>query len=294
MARINRRHFVGLMGGTLAALHTTRALAITGGFAPGIQLYAVHEPLATDTPGTLKRLAAIGYKEVETAGYGQSTAADYRRFCDDAGLKIPSAHVNFAGAADLGPLFADTNTLGAHYAVSSYFIDRPQGTDRSASIGIDAFKRTAARMNEFGRAAKAAGLQYAYHNHNHEFEKLPDGGSGFDLLLRETDASLVKFEIDCGWMIVAGGDPLHYFKAYPGRFRMLHIKDFLPQKPTTSISGAGRPQGAELGHGFIRYHNIIAAARPAGIEHIFAEQEAPYVRPQLESAKVSYDYLETL
>ena len=303
MTDLTRRSFLGLAGSVAMASAAPHAFAATGTFPPGIQLYAVRDPLATDAPGTLRKLHEIGFKEVETAGFGSYTAKDYRRFADDVDLKIPSAHLNFQDATDLAPLFADANTLGAHYATSSvlYIRSAQQGSEPAkpaqttpALIGLDGFKRTAARMNEIGRQAAAAGLQYAYHNHNHEFERVPDGSFGYDVLLRETDHALVKFEIDCGWMIIGGADPVAYFKRYPGRFRMLHVKDFQAKETTTQRSGAARPQGAELGHGFIDYHSIIAAAKSAGIEHAFAEQEGPYVHPQLESAKVSYLYLESL
>jgi len=160
-------------------------------------------------------------------------------------------------------------------------------------LGLDGFKKTAEKMNEVGKKAKAAGLQYAYHNHNFEFEKMPDGSPGYDVLVKETDPELVKFEIDCGWMVVAGSDPVAYFQTYPGRFRMLHIKDFKPvPKPTIELVGPGRPQGADLGTGFVDYGPIFAAGKAAGIEHIFVEQETPFPVSQLDSAKVDYAYLQ--
>ena len=113
-------------------------------------------------------------------------------------------------------------------------------------------------------------------------------------LLHETDPSLVKFEIDCGWMTMGGASPVQYLKQYPGRFRMIHVKDFQTRIVTTLRVGPTRPQGTELGHGFIDYHPIVAAAHAAGVQHAFAEQEAPYVHPQLESAVVSYNYLKSL
>ncbi len=306
MHPIHRRSFLA-RAGALAALSAAPCLvrtALAAGFTfpPGIQLYAVREPLATDAPGMLKKLAAIGFREVETAGFGKYTARDYRRFCDDAGLRVPNAHLPFQNAPDVAVLFADANTLGAHYATSSYLWDlfgsgkqMPDGSPKPiAPIGLDGFKTMAAHMNDLGTKAKVAGLQYAYHNHNFEFEKLPDGRVGYDVLLAETDHDLVKFEVDCGWMVVAGGSPTDFFRRYPGRFRMLHVKDFQPHAATTQLIGPGHPDGAELGHGFIEYANIFHAAKAAGIEHAFAEQEGPYPRPQLESAEVSYRYLKSL
>jgi sugar phosphate isomerase/epimerase len=315
MAQLSRRGFVALTGSVTAAsvaasIFPRRASASPLGLPAGIQLYTVSQPLAQDIPGTLKELYTIGYREVETAGTGKVPAADFRKLLDDAGLKCPSSHLQLAGP-EVEPQFADANALGAHYAVSSVLrafspefikaataaMSAPAGSrppmPKMEPLGLDGFKQTAARMNEVGKKARAAGLQYAYHNHNFEFEKMSDGSPGYDILLKETDPDLVKFEIDCGWMVVAGANPVDYFRNYPGRFRMLHIKDFKPvAKPITSLAGPDRPEGADLGQGFIDYHPIFAGAKSAGIEHIFAEQEAPYPVSQLESAKLDYAFLQ--
>jgi sugar phosphate isomerase/epimerase len=159
-------------------------------------------------------------------------------------------------------------------------------------LGVDGFTKLAAQMNGIGAKAKAAGLQYAYHNHNYEFEKMPDGSFGYDILINQTDHDLVKFEIDCGWMSVAGGDPIAYFKKYPGRFKMIHVKEFEPvSKPSISLSGPDRPKGTNLGEGFIDYKPIFAAGKKAGIEHAFSEQEDPFPVSQIASAKVAAAFL---
>ena len=305
---LDRRQF---LWGSTAAVAVLLAggretVAAPLGLPAGIQLYAVREPLAADAPATLRQLKRIGYGEVESAGTGRYTPAEFRQMVADAGLVLPSAHLEFRMDNDLGPLLAQANGLGVQYAVSAFLRTLNDPGRMSLSnikvqqaamppMGVDGFERMAARMNEIGRAARAAGLQYAYHNHNFEFEKLPDGTLGYDLLLRRTDAELVKFEVDCGWMVAAGSSPVRYFGQYPGRFRMLHVKDFLPiAQPTTDMIGPDRPKGVELGRGFIDYKPIFAAARAAGIVHAFAEQEAPYTRPQLESAIVSYKFLRAM
>lgn len=302
---MNRRRFMqvaGAMAGGWAG--ASKALAVGAGFPAGIQLYAVREPLAANGPLALKALYAMGYREVETYDMDRYGPSEMRKMVADAGLRMPSAHLTFKMDNDLQPVFAAANAMGVEWAVSSFLrqLTDPgraslgNGTLKQAALpamGLAGFQRMAARMNEIGRGAKAAGLKYGYHNHNFEFEKLPDGATGYDVLLRETDAELVKFEVDCGWMVVAGASPVEYFRRYPGRFRMIHVKDFRPVKaPTTDMVGPGRPEGTELGRGFIDYAPIYAAARSAGIEHAFAEQEAPYLRPQLESAKISYEFLE--
>lgn len=285
----------------VGALLPRIAWANAMGLPPGIQLYTVRQDLPKDTPGTLKQLHEIGFREVETAGFGKYSVKEFRQLLDDAGLKAPSAHVQLNGP-DLGPVFDDIHTLGAHFATSSSLATGnrqgpPPGTPASQRphmqpLGLDGFTKLAAQMNEIGAKAKSAGLQYAYHNHNYEFEKMPDGSYGYDVLVNNTDHELVKFEVDCGWMCAAGANPVTYFQKYPGRFKMIHVKEFQPMEhPSISLSGAERPLGTDLGGGFIDYKPIFAAGKKAGIEHAFSEQEEPFPVSQIASAKVAYDFL---
>jgi sugar phosphate isomerase/epimerase len=305
MSSISRRSFLlntGMGGVASFALGALPAWAKPMGLPIGIQLYVVGKPLGEDAPGTLKKLHEIGYREVETAGFGKYSAKEFRILLDDAGLVCPSAHLPLI-QPDVEALFDNARILGATYATSSVLRDFKAPSSSGAAsttgaptkldlVGLDGFKRTAEKMNEIGAKAKAAGLRYAYHNHNYEFEKLSDGRYGYDILVQETDPKLVYFEIDCGWMIVAGADPVAYMKKYPGRFRMLHIKDFMAvPHPTTDLRGPDRPKGTELGKGFIQYERVFAEGRRAGIEHCFAEEEGPYTVPQLEAAKVDFDFL---
>lgn len=252
----------------------------------GIQLYTVGDALRKDVPGTLKRVRAIGYRVVETAGSAGLTAVQFKNALDNAGLKCPSAHLQL-NTADLSPLFADAHTLGAHYAVSSML---------QIGKSLNDYKNLAAKMNRIGQKAKQAGLQYAYHNHDFEFADLGGGKIGYDVLLKETDPELVSFELDCGWMFIAGYSPLTYFHNYPHRYKMLHIKDFVKGSTRSrSISGPTRPQGAELGRGIPDYKSIFAAAAKIGIKHYFVEQEPPFLdMTSLQAAKVDYDYLHAL
>jgi sugar phosphate isomerase/epimerase len=152
------------------------------------------------------------------------------------------------------------------------------------------------RLNDLGRKAKVAGLQYAYHNHNFEFRKLDGDRIGYDVLLKYTDPALVAFEPDCGWMAAAEYNPIEYFRQYPGRYRMLHIKDFVATKgPSTSLAKDERPQGTELGRGHIDYKPILLAAAKAGIHDYYVEQEPPFLdMSALAAVKVDYQYLRTL
>jgi sugar phosphate isomerase/epimerase len=302
MKQSTRREFLRNSGslGVAALVATTLgssavAWADPMGLPVGIQLYTVRGVIETDTLGTLKQLHDIGYREVETAGFGKYSAKEFGQFIKDAGLSCPSAHLPLNGP-DYGQVFADAHALGVTYATSSTLSagpreprTAPKGPHGWPLLGLDGFKRLAAKMNDVGTKAKAAGLQYAYHNHDLEFQKMPDGSYGYDVLLNETDHALVKFEIDCGWMVVGGASPVAYMKKYPGRFRMIHVKDFkaMPQ-------AGKRPEGSELGAGFIDYKPIFAEGRLAGIQHAFAEQEGPYTKPEMESARIDYGYLHSM
>jgi sugar phosphate isomerase/epimerase len=263
----------------------------------GIQLYSVREDMARDTPATLKQLRKIGFVEVETAGFGNYTAKEFRALLDEAGLRAPSAHLKLT-PADFATMFDDAHALGAAFAVSSSLwtaMYPPSGVGSPmAPLGQDGFKQLAEAMNDLGGKAKVAGLQYTYHNHNYEFVRMPDGGYGYDILITGTDPTLVKFEADCGWMCAAGADPVTYFQKYPGRFKMIHVKEFQPiSAPSTSLSGPTRPKGTDLGEGFIDYRRIFAAGAAAGIEHAFSEQEEPYPVSQMASAEAAFRFLKS-
>lgn len=257
----------------------------------GIQLYTVNIPMQEDAAGTLKQLRDIGFAEVESAGFGKRSAKQFRELLNDAGLVCPSAHLPF-DVDNLGGTFEDAHVLGATYATSGSLV---RGDWSKRSMSLDDAKRTAELTNRIGAAAKRAGLQYVYHNHDFEFAD-HGGAVGYDVLLRECDAELVKFEIDCGWMIFAGRNPIDYFKKYPSRFPMIHVKDFLPAQGKGADAGsAASMRGAELGRGVVDYKPIFAAAERAGLEHYFVEQEGPFSRMnQLQAARVDYDYLHAM
>ncbi len=252
----------------------------------------VNIPMQTDPAGTLKKLRQIGFGEVESAGFGKLSAKQFRELLDDAGLACPSAHLQF-DINNLGSTFEDAHALGAGYAASGSL---PAAASSMRSMSLDEAKRTAALVNRIGEAAKRAGLQYVYHNHDFEFADQGGGAVGYDVLLRESDPELVKFEIDCGWMIFAGHDPIDYFKKYPNRFPMIHVKDFLPAHDKSAMAAnAAQMLGAELGHGVVDYKPIFAAAEKTGLQHYFVEQEGPFSRmDQLQAARVDYDYLHSM
>ncbi len=261
------------------------------GIRPGIQLYMVAGPLSADAPGTLKTLHAIGYRSVQAAGTGRHTPKQFRSLLDDAGLACPACHLDFRDG-DNGALYETANMLGAAFAGSGGLYGavgaNPAKTDAAS------FRRMAQLANRIGAQAKRAGLRFVLHNHNTEFQRIGNQ-TGFDLLLQETDPALVGFEMDVGWVRVAGADPVAYLRRHPNRFPLLHIKDFI--KPPAPRTAPGNPGGAPLGRGFIDYRPVFAAASKGmgGVQHYFVEQEPPYHETSaLQAARIGYQYLENL
>ncbi|MEK6399013.1 MAG: sugar phosphate isomerase/epimerase, partial [Terriglobus sp.] len=263
-----------------------------------------------DAEATIKQLAAIGYKEVESAGFGSArTAAALRKILDDNGIKCPSAHLQF-DVNNLNKAFDDAHALGCTYATTSVpkqillsttmkDITTPEARQAAmrsmlAPLTPEEFKTMAETLNKVGAAAKASGLRFGVHNHTMEFAPM-DGKPGYDYLIAHTDKDKVYFEIDCGWISVAGYKPAEFVNRYPGRVRMLHIKDFLAIEKGAATGGPNSPKGAEIGTGVVNYKEIFASLKGKGIEHIFVEQEGPYSRmPAMQAAAVDYKYLASL
>ena len=293
---MTRRSFLARAGsGVAAGLMPGRLWAAGWSIPAGIQLYTVGSDLAKDPAGTLKKLRQIGFIEVESAGLAKQTPAEFRALVSAAGLRLPSAHMMF-GFEETDKLLADGKALGVEYVVSSILPPRVpekgmQGVLHLLNTLTAAdFHTMAGLANEIGRRAKAAGLQYAYHNHNIEFRDVGGGETGYAILLRETDPSVVKFEADTGWMRVGGADPVKLIEAHPERFAMLHVKDFKGiTKPVTALMSPDAPKPTELGRGDVDVRAIVAAGRKAGVRHIFVEQEPPFTEmPAMEAAAVDY------
>jgi sugar phosphate isomerase/epimerase len=256
---------------------------LTGDGAPerlkriGIQLYTVRGELAKDVEGTLARIAAIGFKEVEFAGYPEGTAQSLRTMLDRVGLAAPSGHVSLqALRTDWERTLDQAALLGQRYIVVA-FLTLP---DRRT---LGDWKRMAGTFNKAGEIARAGGIQFCYHNHDFEFAPL-EGAVPYDLLLQETDPKLVKLELDLYWISKAGRDPLDYFGRFPGRFPLVHVKD---------MDATPRKFFADVGTGTIDFKRIFKQARKAGIQHYFYEQDTTPGAP-LASAKASFDYLSRL
>jgi len=270
--------------------------------SPGIQLYTVSKELTENLDDTLEKIAAIGYRTVESAGLAGKSAGDFRKALDNAGLKCPSSHL-FPTPEQTRAQFLDVaRTLGSEYVVPSVLIntDGLKSVDDYikviSALTEDDYKKMGSDLNAFAMEAQKAGLKLAYHNHNMEFHRWSDGRTTYEILMSETDPSLVKIELDCGWADLGGDPPLAVFKKYPGRVKMLHVKDFVAvSHPMTELDLKTMPESTELGKGHIDYRAILAAAPAEGVDQIFVEQEPPFVHfTAFEAAKADYEYLQSI
>jgi len=257
----------------------------------GLQLYTVRELMKQDFDTTVASVAKIGYKEVEFAGYFGKSPKQVRATLDSNGLTSPSAHHPIeALESKLSEIIDGANVIGQKFLVCPYL----EVKMRTA----DGYKHLAESCNQIGETAQKAGIQLCYHNHSFEFEKVDglDGKLPFDYLLAQTDPKRVKIEMDLCWMTVAGQDPIAYFNKYPGRFPLVHAKDW------TSEGGGSRDYEGAVGHpvtghmtnvgsGTIDWKKLFAQSSKAGIKHYFVENDDA---KSLDDPRASYEYLAKL
>jgi sugar phosphate isomerase/epimerase len=300
MLKQSRRDFVKAGSAALIYNSTIGRLAAETLKVPlGLQLYSVRELLPKDYEGTLKQLGAIGFREVESAGYYNHSTAQIKQAMSAAGLHLVSAHY---GSDDLhqklDEIISFNKELGVSYIICSFpgFKDpsRVAGLtpkQRSSAFNLQDWRWNAEQFNTIGAKVSAAGLKFGYHNHTMEFHKT-DGVVPYDELLRLTDPAHVTMEMDCGWVTVGGANPVEYLRKYPTRISLLHIKDFKNITPESSIENV--PTIVELGQGSIDYRPIFQQAAKSGVvKHCFVEQEG-YNVPPMEGLKIDADYMHNL
>ena len=222
----------------------------------GLQLYTVRGEMAKDPVGTLSRVGAMGFTEVEFAGYHGLGPAETTKALSAAGLEAPAVHAGLSAIEnDTQRLIDECAAVGHRYLVLAYL----QPNERQT---LDQYRHYVDVLNRAGEACRKAGLQLAYHNHDFEFETL-DEVVPYDLLLEGTDPELVQMELDLYWTTKAGATPSQYFEKYPGRFPLFHLKDM------DSESGSF----TEVGSGVVDFEGILAQESAAGLKHIFVEQD---------------------
>lgn len=293
---MNRRTFIRKAAATsivLSQAGTLLALEAENAYRKniGIQLYTLRNELGKDTVGTLKQVAADGYKQVEPYGFPKTDAMISA--AKDLGLGVHSAHFEWDAVvnpkdeamSDFEKNLEKAKNVGLSHLVIPYLQEPNRKT-------LDDYKRVAAHANKAAAMAKQAGIQLSYHNHNFEFEPKEGGQCGYDVFMAEFSPQM-KFEIDVFWVKAGGVEPVALIKKLHGRVAQLHLKDLKDGLKLPSYSTAV-PKDAfqELGRGIIPMEPIIVAAKAAGVEHCHVEQDQS--PDALASIKQSLDYLRKL
>jgi len=279
----DRRSFFVTIGAATIGLATSRSLVSElvpwqSGNAKlsriGLEMYTVRREAAADLAGTLARVAKIGYKEVEFAGYHNHPATEVRDLLQQNGLTAPAAHIAIT-AIQTAPdkTFEDAKTVGHAWIVVPSL---PSGKRET----VDDWRHVADQFNVAAKQVKDAGFRFGFHNHNDVFKKIGDVVP-IDVLMKETDPSLVSYEMDVYWVVNGGGDPVDLLTRYPNRFRLLHLKDSM---------GAPDHKMADVGSGTIDFKPILARAK--GVEHYFVEHDNP--PDAFADVAASYSYLSKL
>ena len=248
----------------------------------GIQLYTLRDVIGSDPKGILKKLADMGYKEIESyegdkGMFWGMKNTEFKKYVDDLGMKIVASHCSLD--KDLERKADAAAEIGM-----SYLIDPWIGPQKK----MDLFRKKAEEFNRAGEICKKVGLKYGYHNHAYSFEPL-EGELPQDILMQNTDPDLVDFEMDIYWVYTAGADPVKWLEKYPSRFRLCHIKDRKKDAP----KGDG-DQSCVAGHGQIDYPSILKVAKKQGMKHYLVEQERYDNMTSIKAAELNAEYLKKM
>lgn len=268
---LNRRDLIK----SAAALLPAAAWAADWKKQIGLELYTVRDLLAKDFEGTIAKVAELGYTEVEPIGYGGLEPKAFRALLDKYKLTAPSTHGSATEGPDLEKELAGHQIMGFKYTEvrgarpAGGAAQRPPRTEET-------FKQAAAKLNQHGSAARKFGMKVLYHNHAFEFDPL-EGSSKtqYEVLLKETDPSLVAFQLDIAWAAIAGRNAIDLFNAYPGRFELWHVKDVAGLKEIDQSVPPSKRRGKfiPIGQGDIDYKPIFKAAKKAGLKYYVIEQD---------------------
>ena len=243
----------------------------------GLQLYTFRKELAADVMGTLKQIAALGIKQIESAKsdkghYYGLTAKEMKQACSDLGMTLRSGHVHIDD--QWKQTMDEAASSGQEYVICS-----TMPTERQT---VDNYKKVAESFNKAGEECKKMGLKFGYHNHEYEFES-ENGQVLYDVLLKNTDGALVNMEMDLGWVVAGGKNPLDYFKKYEGRFPLWHLKDV----------NVATKKSTEFGKGGLDVVAMLEHRTQSGLKYFFVEQE-DYASTPLESMQYNMDYLKKI
>lgn len=281
--------------GSSALLNSVMARVMPAGEMMGLQLYSIRDDMKKDPLGSLKQLAAMGYKYVEHANYVERKfygygAKEFKKILDDLGLKMPSGHTVMGkphwddATKDFTDLWRytveDAAIVGQQYVISPWL-------DESLRQTTDDLKRYMEVFNKSGELCKKSGMKFGYHNHDFEFSVKLDGVPVYDIIMKETDPSLVIQQLDMGNLYNGGVKAIDIVKQYPGRFESMHVKDEI--KSAEAKPNHHEYESTVLGKGIVNTKEVTDLGRKLGGTKLFIiEQESYQGKTPIECAKEDY------
>ena len=281
MTASSRRQFLQTLAASAVAGTFTARLGAQG--APslpvpgvlGLELYSVRQRMAKDIPGTLRIVRGWGFTEVEGGVFQGKTAAETRALLDRHGLKMQSMLTGYdLLAKGVDGVITDAKTLGVTYVGTAWIPHQGPFTRTHAD-------KASADFATWGKALRAAGLRFFYHVHGYEFQPSPEG-TLMDTLLTQSPADAVDFQADVFWVVRGGGDPVALLSKYPGRFKLMHLKDLEKGVATNDSTGSAPDEtSVVLGTGQLDFPAILRAAKASGVTHYYIEDEHPGAEAQI-------------
>jgi sugar phosphate isomerase/epimerase len=282
---MKRREFIQTSAFTVVGLLSMPSFiqAAKNQYSIGLQLYTLRDTIGNDPKGVMQKVAAMGYKEIETYGYADGQIfgmkfSDFAAHVKKLGMKITSGHypLELAASDQWQQAVADAKAIGQKYMVVPWLAE-------SERTSIENYKKICATLNKAGEICNKNGIRFGYHNHAFEFDTV-DGQIPYDVMLAELDPKKVSMELDLYWVYRAGKNPLSYFEKYPGRFEQWHVKD---------MDKTNRDRNADIGTGSIDFKALFAKAKQSGLKHFYVEQET-YPGQPIDSVAASIKNLKTI
>ena len=284
---MNRKDFISLSGLGFLGLYACGTSNLMNNRKPlAIQLYTIRDAIAENLEKSLERLAELGFKQLEIYGYNGEffgkSRTEFQSILKNVGLEVVSSH-HTTGIIhnekrtllnDWEKSVEDLHFIGSKYMVCSYLFEEERT--------LENYKKLPELLNKSGEITNQSGIDFAYHNHDFEFEKMNSKQTVYDFILENTDSDLVKMELDLYWISKAGFNPLDYFEKYPKRFPLWHVKDMK----------AGTKDFAEIGNGTIDFKTIFEAKEKAGLKYWFLEQDSSD-KDIFESIRISKNYIDS-
>jgi sugar phosphate isomerase/epimerase len=249
----------------------------------GLQLYTLRSDMPKDPKGVLKQVASFGYKQIESYEHDKlgmfwgMTNTEFKNYMDELGMRIVASHCNIEN--NFQQKAEQASAIGMEYLICPYI-----GRQKT----LDDYKRFAEKFNNRGEICKKAGIKFAYHNHEYTFQQ-QDGQFPHDILMQNTDANLVDYEMDIYWVVTAGQDPVHWLNKYPNRFTLSHVKDRKKEAPLSNTDAS-----IVVGTGQINFKQVLSVAEKKGMKYFIVEQERYDGTTPMKAVQQNAEYMKRL